>query len=159
MRFTVGVSLVAVFLASCVVVRTTGETFQRLDRPGNGHAVIYIYAPRTGMPVLGQMATVVLLDDRAITSIDEGVFSRIEITPGRHRLSASTDTQMGCGGEFAPGRRYPYVEVDIAPGEILTFRFSSHPVRKATTCDRYLKQLDVEVAKHEMLGLREARNR
>jgi hypothetical protein len=148
--------LFSMTLSSCAVAPSTGRSFQQIDVPVDRSAVIYVYAPRTGMPVLGQMSADIFVDDKRATRVDEGLFARLEVLPGSHNVHASTDTAMACGGQLFPGRRYPPVAILAASGQVYALRYSAHPVRRATGCDRYLKLIDIDVARGEMVGLKEA---
>jgi hypothetical protein len=151
------ISAALLLLEACASAPGTGKKFQRIETPNSGRAALYIYAPRTGMPVLGQMSTEVFIDGKQITRIDEGLFFRIEVTPGVHRLHASTDSQMSCGGQFFPGRRYAPVVLDASANSTYLVRYSSHPiVRKATSCDRHLRLVEDAALIGELADLEEA---
>lgn len=144
-------------LAGCASPAWTGRDFQKIEPPNAGDAALYIYAPRTGMPVLGQMSAKILVDNKAVVTIDEGYFTRFKLSPGVYRIHASTDSQMACGGKLFPGTRYPPIDISAEPNQIYFLRYSSHPeVRKATTCDRYLRIIEQDIARNELRKLREA---
>jgi len=150
---------IALLLAGCASPTWTGRAFQEIEPPSAGDAALYIYAPRTGMPVLGQMSAEIFVDDKAVVTIDEGYFTRFKLSPGVYRIHASTDSQMACGGQLFPGTRYPPIDISVAPNQIYFLRYSSHPqVRKAPTCDRYLRIIERTVGEKELRTLREARN-
>ncbi|MHB8623825.1 MAG: hypothetical protein ACYC9J_08440 [Sulfuricaulis sp.] len=122
-------------------------------------AALYIYAPPTGMPVLGQMSAKIFINDKAIAWIDETYFTRLELPPGTYRIHASTDSQAACGGQLFPGTRYPPVKLTALPNQIYYIRYSSHPtVRRATTCDRYFRLIESDTARNELMGLHEVEN-
>ena len=144
-------------LEGCVSATATGRQFQGVEAPNSGRAAVYVYAPRTGMPVLGQMSAEVFVDNKPLVRIDEGFFFRFEVSPGVHRLHASTDSQMSCGGQFFPGTRYAPVVLEASANRTYLIRYSSHPdVRKATTCDRHLGLIQAANLASELAGLEEA---
>jgi hypothetical protein len=111
------------------------------------------------MPILGQMSSKIFIDNKAIATIDEGYFTRLQLPPGTYRLHASSDSQMGCGGRFFPGTRYAPIDITNEPNEIYVSRYSSHPeVRKATTCERHLRIIEQSMAAKEQKMLKEAEN-
>lgn len=143
-------------LAGCATTTWTGRVFGEFQQPPLSMAALYVYAPPTGMPVLGQMSATIFINDRATVRIDETYFTRIELLPGTYRIHASTDNQMACGGRLSPGTRYPPVTVTIMPNQTYSLRYSSHPiVRRAATCDRYLRLIELDTARNELRGLRE----
>ena len=145
-------------LAGCSTPVWTGKDFQDIEPPSAGDAALYVYAPRTGMPVFGQMSAEIYVDKRTFVRIDEGYFARFKLAPGTYRIHASTDNQMACDGRLFPGARDSPIVVSIAPNDIYFLRYSSHPdVRKATTCDRHLRTIERKVAEKELRTLREAR--
>ena len=150
---------VVLLLTGCATPTWTGREFQGIELPSTGNAALYIYAPRTGMPVLGQMSAKIFVDNKAVVTIDEGYFTRFELPPGVYRIHASTDSQMACGGRLFPGTRYPPIDISVAPNQFYFLRYSSHPeARKATTCDRYLRITEQTVAEKELRTLREAKH-
>ena len=152
-------SICLLLLAGCITTAKTGRVFQEIQPPTTGMAALYIYAPPTGMPVLGQMSTKIFINDKAIAWIDETYFTRFELPPGTYRIHASTDSQPACGGQFFPGIRYPPVTITALPNQVYSIRYSSHPtVRRAPTCDRYLRLIESDTANIEMRGLNEVEN-
>ncbi|MCP3672757.1 MAG: hypothetical protein GY814_20505 [Gammaproteobacteria bacterium] len=108
---------------------------------------------------MGQMSSKIFINNKAIVTIDEGYFTRLELPPDTYHFHASSDSQMACGGELFPGTRYAPIDITVAPNEIYSLRYSSHPeVRKATTCDRHLRVIEQITATKELRTLREAEN-
>lgn len=146
-------------LAGCITTAKTGRVFQELQQPTTGMSALYIYAPPTGMPVLGQMSAKIFINDKAAAWIDETYFTRLELPPGTYRIHASTDSQAACGGQLSPGTRYPPITVNALPNQTYSIRYSSHPtVRRAPTCDRYLRLIELDTARNELRGLSEVEN-
>ena len=149
----------SLLLAGCITTAKTGRVFQEIQPPTAGMAALYIYAPPTGMPVLGQMSTKIFINDKSVAWIDETYFTRFEMPPGTYRIHASTDSQAACGGQLFPGTRYPPVTVTVLPNQVYSIRYSSHPtVRRAPTCDRYLRLIELDTASNELRGLSEVEN-
>jgi hypothetical protein len=137
----------------------TGKVFRAIQQPAAGMAALYIYAPPTGMPVLGQMPTKIFIGNRAVAWIDETYFTRIELLPGTYSIHASSDSAAGCGGQLFPGTRYPPVTIAALPDQTYFLRYSSQPtVRPATGCDRYLRLIESDTARQELPGLSEVQN-
>ena len=159
-RLKVVLSFAVLLLAGCgAFPKWTGRVFQDIQPPRLENGAFYIYAPLTGMPVWGQMSAKIFLNNIAVGTLDEGYFTRLELPPGTYRFHASTDSQMGCGGQFSPGTRYAPIDISITPNEIHSLRYSSHPeVRKATTCDRHLRIIEQKTAYKELRTLKEAKN-
>jgi hypothetical protein len=152
-----GLALSSLILAGCASPTPTGRGFEGIQQPPFDKAALYIYAPPTGMPVWGQMSALIFIDGKAAVRLDENYFARFELSPGTYKLHASTDSQIGCGGQLFPGTRYAPVVINASPNQLFVLRYSSHPVvRKAATCDRYLGLIDLDTARDELIGLREA---
>ena len=146
-------------LAGCITTVKTGRVFHELQQPTTGMTGLYIYAPPTGMPVLGQMSAKIFINDKAAAWIDETYFTRLELPPGTYRIHASTDSQAACGGRLFPGTRYPPITVNALPNQTYTIRYSSHPtVQRAPTCNRYLRLIEPETARDELRSLSEVEN-
>lgn len=146
-------------LAGCITTARTGRVFDEIQQPTAGMAALYIYAPPTGMPVLGQMSTKIFINDKAVARIDETYYTQLELLPGTYRIHASTDSQAACGGRLFPGTRYPPVTMTALPNQIYFMRYSSQPiVRRASTCDRYLRIIERDIALSELKGLHEIKN-
>jgi hypothetical protein len=146
-------------LAGCITTAKTGEAFHKIQQPATGMAALYIYAPPTGMPILGHMSTKIFINDAAVAHIDETYFTRFELLPGTYHIHASTDSQGACGGQFFPGRRYPPVTIAAVADQVYFIRYSSHPtVYRASSCDRYLRMIELETARRELEGLDAARS-
>lgn len=150
----------AIFLQTgCAGPTWTGREFQDIQPLREGNGALYIYAPRTGMPVLGQMSSKIFIDNQSAVTIDEGYFTRLQLPPGTYRFHASSDSQIACGGQISPGIRYEPIDITVAANETYALRYSSHPeVRKATTCDRHLRIIDQTTADKELKTLKEAEN-
>ncbi len=155
------VVLIAAILlqTGCASPTSSGREFQDIQPLRAGNGALYIYAPRTGMPILGQMSSKIFIDNQAVVTIDEGYFTRLQLPPGTYRFHASSDSQVACGGQFFPGTRYAPIDITIVANETYSLRYSSHPeVKKATTCDRHLRIIDQSTADKELKTLKEAEN-
>ena len=145
-------------VAGCAFAPSTGSKFGELAPPAPGEAAVYIYAPRTGMLMFGQMSAEIFVDEKPTVRIDEGLFFRVALLPGIHQLRASTDSQMACGGQLFPGTLHDPIVLKVSANQTYFVRYSSHPdVHKATTCDRYLRVIESsEYPADELKGLKEA---
>lgn len=154
-------SLLITLLSACESVTTTGNQFSALDQTDKNHATVYVYAPDTPCPNLGQMSADILVDQRKAMTIDETYFGKLILSPGAHRFHASTDDQLACGGRLSPGLRYPPVEFVARGGATYFLRYSAHPKahqgRCVATCERHLKAMNKDQAMRELTGLKEVR--
>jgi len=150
---------IPLLLSGCVSIPKTGATFPGVAEAQPDQALVYVYAPETPCVDLGQMAADIFIDDAEELTIDEGHYRLLTLPAGSYALHASTDDQMACGGRLNPGRRYDPVQLETRPGEIYFLRYSSHPVRCASTCDRSLKPVTEAEARDELQGLAEIAER
>jgi hypothetical protein len=159
-RARIGVfALGLLVLAGCVATTKTGNVFRTVQPLASGMAALYIYAPPTGMPVLGQMSTKVFIDSTAVVRIDETYFTRIDLIPGTYHIHAASDSAAACDGQLFPGTRYPPVVLIALPDQVYFIRYSSQPtVRPASGCERHLSFIESNTARDELRGLREVNN-
>src|SRR5688572_2939415 len=105
----VAIIIGSVFWGGCAV--STGLKVNELPKLYGDAAVVYIFYPETQALNTGINSSVIYVNNEKIARLDENLFTRVQLEPGRYVFTTSTDWQIACHGQLFPDFKWPPIEL------------------------------------------------
>lgn len=137
----IGLFATLLMLAACApMAPATGSSAAPQVQGSPGKAVIYLVRAR---PDISYLTATLTLDDELIGSTHAGTYMRLEVTPGRHRISGY-------------GQDNGSIALDVQADRVYFVQHSVSGSWRATNPHSFFRVIDENTARAAMVGAQKA---
>jgi hypothetical protein len=129
------------------------KPYNKASQAPSGMGRVYVISPDTPCANWGFFGTTIFINKAAKFSLSENNYSSVDLQPGSHELTTSTDRQAMChdGGRS----NWASVVVELKPGDVKFIKYGSEvgiPSYCVSTCERRLIIIDQANAETQLQG-------